>query len=83
MPEMSQVHLLPTGRKPGRRRINPISGAPLAPVLAFDSGSPIESPAQRLAKMDQVATRLARAMLDAIRATREITRLLDEVRDGK
>jgi len=86
---MSHVHFdanvrpLPIRPKPGRRCANAIHGAPLAPILAFHSVDATDSPDQRLRKIDEITSRLARAMLDAVRATREISELLDEVLHGK
>ena len=67
------VHVLPIQRKRGRRSVNPTPANAGATVLNFDSrGADAETAEQRLARIDEATTNLARAVLMAVRPTREI-----------
>lgn len=71
------VRALPVHPKRGRHRVHPVPGVPVAPVLALiKSPCDVEPTAdERLARIDAAVTNLARAMLTAIRVTREISEL--------
>lgn len=71
------IRALPVYRKRGRRRIHPVPGVPVATVLPLiKSPCDVEPTAdERLARIDAAVTNLARAMLTAIRVTREISEL--------
>ncbi|MCO4881569.1 hypothetical protein VOI32_14055 [Paraburkholderia caribensis] len=74
---MADIHVLPVLRKRGRRRVKRIPGAPAATVLNFCTDDGVESAEQRLAKIDEAVTRLARAMLMATRVVNEMCSLVD------
>lgn len=72
---MADIHILPVQRKRGRRRTNPLAGAATAAILNFDVGNRLETPEQRLARIDEAMNSMARALLTAIRVTREVAKI--------
>ncbi|PRY07046.1 hypothetical protein [Paraburkholderia sp. BL25I1N1] len=75
----NNVHVLPTGRKAGRRRTRPVPGAAIATVLSFEpQNDTFETAEQRLAKIDEATRRMARHLLFAIRTLREIDDVLKD-----
>lgn len=72
---MADILTLPVQRKRGRRRTNPVAGATTASILNFDAGNRLETPEQRLARIDEAMNRMARALLTAVRVTREVAKI--------
>src|SRR6185437_4510405 len=73
----NNVLVLPVQRKRGRRRVRPVNDALPAAILNFEPlGASVKTPEEKLAEIDLALTRVATAMLTAIRAVKEIDALV-------